>query len=66
MLNLIANPIKFLFLIFVGMSLSFALSVAFGTPEFAIALMTTLFTSFLQFIIVVNCILIVVIVLEAI
>ena len=64
MLNLIVNPIKFLFLIFVGMVLSFVLSITFGTPEFAIALMITLFNSLLRFIVVIICILLVVVILE--
>jgi hypothetical protein len=56
------NTLKLSFLILVGMMLSFVLSITFGTPEFAIALMTTLFNSLLRFVIVITCILLAVVI----
>lgn len=60
--NIMGNTLKFLFLILVGMMLSLVLSITFGTPEFAIALMTTLFNSLLRFVIVITCILLAVVI----
>jgi len=59
------NMIKFSFLILLGMSLSFVLSITFGTPEFAIALMTTIFNSTLRIIVVINSILLAIVVVES-
>ncbi len=63
--HLMSNVFKFSFLIMAGMALSFILSITFGTPEFAIALMTTIFNSFLRVMVVMNCIFLAFVAIEA-